>query len=235
MVTGSAGLELIAGKERFPGRRGRGRDLYMYPLSFSEYVSHFSRIRPRRAPLDDLEAFETCLAANAAFSRTLEEMFAAYLQTGGFPIPIREYFEKGRVTYLSYRAYLDWLRADWLKAGCSEGYMKEVLSYILETTSAPVTWHAIAKHTSLSSPHTAREYVEKLQASMVAKVVYWASLDGRPDYRKAKKVLLLDPFIYRVLSRYVRVSVDEAAVVEATVTAHLARRYPTYYWRDRGR
>jgi len=111
--------------------------------------------------------------------------------------------------------------------------MKEVLAYILETSVTPVSWHTVAKNTSLSSPHTVRSYVETLELLMVARVVYWASPMGKVDYRKGKKILFNDPFLYRVFSSYVNVEVGEPAIVEATVTAHLARLYPVYYWKNK--
>ncbi|WP_457555014.1 AAA family ATPase [Candidatus Pyrohabitans sp.] len=41
-----------------------------------------------------------------------------------------------------------------------ERYMKEVISYILQAMLSPVSWLGIARETSVSSPHTARAYVE---------------------------------------------------------------------------
>jgi len=232
IITGSASIELLAGKERFPGRRGSGKDLYMYPLSFQDYVRHLTSIELKPSTLENWEEYRKCVEANKVFSHKLEEMFIYYLKTGGFPIPIREYFETGRITYVSYKTYLDWLKTDWLKTGRDEGYMKEVLTYLLEASPTPLSWHNIAKNTSLLSPHTAREYIETLEALMVLKIIYWASPDGKINYRKNKKMLFIDPFIYNVLSKYTRVKVDEATIVEATVTTHFSRRYRTYYWHN---
>ncbi|RLE76490.1 MAG: hypothetical protein DRJ44_03965 [Thermoprotei archaeon] len=230
VVTGSAGMELIAGRERFPGRRGLGKDIYMYPMFFSEYVGHFSNIELLESGLGGLwEKFE----ANRVFSSVLQGLFLKYLETGGFPVPIREMFERGRVSFSSRKVYLDWLKADWLKAGKSENYMKEVISYLLETAPSPVGWSTIAKNTSISSPHTARDYVELLENLMIAKVLYWISPSGRVDYRKNKKVIFIDPFIYRVFSSYARVEVGESAIVEATVASHLSKWASVYYWRNR--
>jgi len=231
VVTGSASLELVAGSERFPGRRGRGRDIVMLPLSFREYVRALKSLDlPAVRP--DAEDLLGELAALKPYERLLAGMFSAYLKTGGFPLPIREYFTQGRVTYLSHKTYLDWLVADWVKLGKNEAYLKELLTYLLEVGTTPVSWHAIARSTSISSPHTARDYVEHLEKLLVAKVMHWASPDGRVDYRKEKKVVLMDPFLYRVLSRYTRVEPSEPAVVEATVASHLSRVAPVYYWRD---
>jgi len=231
IVTGSASLELLAGKERFPGRRGRGRDVYMYPLSFTEYLEHIAGVKPSRAALEDY-GFAAKMGANAALGDKIGSVFTSYLETGGFPLPIRELYEHGRVTYASRRAYLDWVRSDWARAGRSEHLMKEVIAYLLEAAPSPISWNSIAKNTSIRTAYTAREYVETLEALMAAKTIYWASPSGEPDYRKNKKIVFTDPFLYHVFSHYTGVHVDQPAIVEATVTAHLARRYPTYYWRN---
>ncbi len=233
IVTGSASIELLAGKERFPGRRGLGRDVYMYPLSFGEYVEHFSNIPARRCRLDNWNLFQECMKANTLFSERLSELFHIYLSTGGFPAPIRERFERGNITYASYKVYLDWVRTDWLRARKSEHIMKEVIAYLLETTPTPISWNTVSKNTSITSPNTAREYIETLEQLMLAKIIYWSTPHGKPDYRKNKKIFFIDPFIYKVLSHYTRTPVEEPAVVEATVTTHLARKYTTYYWRNK--
>jgi len=232
VLTGSASLELLAGKEMFPGRRGHGRDIYLYPLPFTEYLEVTAGLSVERAGLEDPGRFSAAVKANTALAGRIGEAFRDYLETGGFPLPIRELRERGRITYLSYRAYLDWLRADWIRAGRSEHIMKEVVAYLLEAAPSPVSWNNIARNTSIRTAYTAREYVETLQALMVARIIYWATPTGEPSYRKNKKIAFTDPFLYHVLARYTRTPVDEPAIVEATVIEHLARRHPTYYWRN---
>ncbi len=230
VITGSASIELIAGKERFPGRRGYGRDIYMYPMFFNEYVKHFGKIELVESGLDKLHKR---LEANKVFSKTLSNLFLRYLETGGFPLPIREMFKHGHVFFSSKKVYLDWLRSDWLKSGKSENYMKEIITYLLETASSPISWNRVARNTSISSPHTVRDYIEFLENLMVTKVLYWVSPEGRVDYRKNKKIIFIDPFIYRVLSGYTRVEVEESIIVEATVASHISKYAPIYYWRNK--
>jgi len=192
-------------------------------------------VRPLSASLLNEDNFWKKVQSNKLYSRTLSDLFVAYLETGGFPLPIREYFERGKVTYFSYKAYLDWLRTDWLKASKAESYMKEVIAYILETSSTPLSWYSISRNTSISSPHTVRNYVETLENLLVAKVLHWISPSGEVNYRKKKKVIFTDPFIYKVLSMYTHVEVNQAAIVEAVVASHLARKFSIYYWRARAK
>ncbi len=232
IITGSASIELLVGKERFPGRRGYGKDLYMYPLSFRKYIEIFSSPNICYSDLEDWEKFEKCISANKVFIEKINSLFESYLKTGGFPLPIKEFFSSGRITYVSYRTVLDWLRTDWLKMGKKESYMKEVLAYLLDSSLTPLSWHSIARNTSLLSPHTVREYVEMLEELMVLRILFWSSPYGKIDYRKNKKMFFIDPFLYYVFSQYCNISVDTSSIVEATVLSHLSRRYDVYYWRN---
>ena len=127
VITGSCSMDLLAQKERFPGRRGKGKDIYMLPMDFASYVRKLGGVETKLAPASDLDALEENLRANALSGGRIRELFRCYLKTGGFPLPIREFFEHGRVSYDSQKAYLDWIRNDWRKAGKSDGYMKASL------------------------------------------------------------------------------------------------------------
>jgi predicted AAA+ superfamily ATPase len=230
-VTGSASLDLLRQKEQFPGRRGYGVDVVMRPLGFRSYV--MVRTGLELAEADRISDIGQPMEANRVFRETLAAHFSDYLETGGFPLAIREWAEQGRVSEATKRALRDGLRSDWLRAGKSERYMKEVIAYILQARGTPVSWLGISKATSLGSPHTARGYVETLEDLMVAQTLNHVGPDGRALHRKNKKIHFTDPLIYRVFSEFTNTELDEAAVVEGVVAAHLARKYETYYWRNK--
>jgi predicted AAA+ superfamily ATPase len=232
VVSGSSSLDLLAQKEKFPGRRGSGMDIYMLPMDFASYVRKLGGLETKTGPASDLEGIERNMKANSLFASRISELFRAYLKTGGFPVPIRELFEQGRVSVETQQALLEWLRSDWRKAGKSDGYMKAVISYILGARLSPISWLGIAKETSLGSPHTAQSYVECLQDLQVVKVLHLLSPDGRVEFRKNKKVHFLDPFLYSVFSSYTGVEVLEETLAESVLVCHLSRVFDTYYWRD---
>lgn len=219
-------------KERFPGRRGRGKDLYLPPLDFAEYVQKLGGVETKRAPVCDLGAVEKSARANALYASRISELFLCYLKTGGFPVPVREFFEERKISLESKKTYLDWLKSDWKKAGKSDGYMKGVLSYILRSRLAPVSWLGIAKETSIGSSHTAQSYVECLEDLLAVKALNIISPDFKVFYRKNKKIHVLDPFLYHVLSYYTGEDVFEETVVESVMASHLAKVFETYFWRD---
>ncbi len=229
-LTGSTGIEVLKGRERLPGRRGYGEDYIFHPIDFSEYVKNILGIDvSRRIPSDPPTLEEASM--NKVFRRRLAESFNMYLETGGFPIPIKEYLSRGRVSTESIKPYLDWMRGDWVRYGRSERYMKEILSYILNARLTPISWNNIARNTSINSPNTVRTYLETLEDMMVAKILHYYRPGEGVDYRKNKKIHLLDPFLYRVLSRYTGVEVLTETLVESAVAMHLARRYDVYYYR----
>jgi predicted AAA+ superfamily ATPase len=229
-VAGSGSLDLLKQWERFPGRRGEGADITMRPRSFGEYVAALDG--PSAASAGSLRGAEEAMAANGLRSESLSMRFADYLQTGGFPRPIVEMKEKGRVSDSAVKTLLDWLRADWGRAGRSDRYMKEVLAYVLRAKGTPVSWLSIARETSIGSPHTTQAYVETLERLLAVLVLELVSPQGKVMHRKNRKVHFSDPLLYRAFGAFTGVRPDEAAVVEGVVASHLARRWETYYWRD---
>jgi hypothetical protein len=229
-VTGSASLELMKERERFPGRRGGGRDVTIRPRSFGQYVAALKG--PPAVAMPSLRAAEGAIAGNAMYQEALSRAFQGYMQSGGFPRSIIEMSEKGRVEDVSAKTLLDWLRGDWARAGRNDRSMKEVLAYVLRARGTPVSWLSIARESSIGSPHTTQAYVETLEGLMVALVLELVTPQGRVVHRRNRKIHFTDPLVYRAFGAFSGVEVDEPALVEATVASHLSRKWETYYWKD---
>jgi predicted AAA+ superfamily ATPase len=228
-ITGSASMELSKQKELFPGRRGNGADYLMMPLSFSRYSEILSNIKPAAG---DLEEIEKNVEANRIYSETLKRLLGNYMETGGFPRAIKDIVAYGKVSTETKKTYLDWMRGDWMKAGKSEKYMKEVISYIMKARGTPISWNGIASETGINSPHTARSYVEVLEGTFSALVLYMLSQDFRVLYRKNKKVHFTDPLIYRIFADYTGNELSEDWLVEGVSASLLSRKCPVFYWRN---
>jgi hypothetical protein len=231
ILSGSASIELLKEKERFPGRRGQGLDFTLYPLSFQEYAAIWIDGLLVQ-DFDTTISVEDIFAPNRLFSGRLAKLFETYMITGGFPSPIQDQFSYGKITHETKRTFIDWVRGDVQKAGKDEGYMKEVISYLLKTRCSPVSWLSITKNTGFTSPHTAQAYVEVLQQLYVVEILNQITPDGRIDYRKNKKIHFSDPFLATVLADYTDVQLLDETLVEGIVATHLARKYPVYYWKN---
>jgi len=230
VVSGSASLEILKQKEYFPGRRGKGRDIVFYPLSFSQYLKALRNLETARSNLTEIEY---SMKTNKVHQNLLNEFFNKYLLTGGFPLPIEEMYTTGRISFETRKTYIDWLKNDFVKLGRNEAYMKEILAYIVGARLAPISWLSISRETSISSPHTTQAYVEDLEKLFIVKILNFLNVDSKIIYRKNKKIYIIDPFLYDTICELVNMKPIEDDKLESVVATHLARKYPVFYWRNR--
>ena len=228
-VTGSASIDLLKQKELFPGRRGSGRDLVMRPLGFSAYANIRGGLDLRSGGIFGITRN---MDANRPFSDSLLALFREFLGAGGFPRAVLDIAMHRKITAETSRAYLDWLRGDWARAGRSDKHMKEVISYLFLARGTPVSWHSIASHSGLGSPHTASAYVETLEQIFSAHILELLTPQSRVDSRKNRKIHFADPLIFKVLAEYTNSEVPDDWLLEATVAGHLSRLGPVHYWRN---
>lgn len=229
-ITGSSSIELLTVKETFPGRRGYGKDIILRPLSFSSYVEVASAIKLKKA--EAIEDIKIAMEYNKIYQNMLADLLLDYLDSGGFPAPVKEKAERGKVSEQTKKSILDWLRVDWGKVGRSDNYMKETISFLLKAQCTPISWLGIAKNTSIGSQNTAQAYVETLEKLLVVKILHLIDPSGKIAYRKNKKIHFTDPLFYRIFSEYVNSQFYDSSQVEGTIASHLARLMPVYYWRN---
>ena len=229
MVTGSASMDLLGYVDTFPGRRGTGMDHVMLPLSFSDYCRCVAGEETERRGIRRLEG---SIRINGAKEKTLKELWEEYLVCGGFPRPIIEKRSEGRISHFTRRSFMEGMRGDWVKAGKKDQYMKQVIRYIIRARGTPVSWNSMSNQTSINSPNTTRSYVELLERTFVTKVLDLIGADGRINYRKNRKIHIMDPFILRTLSEYVREPVDEGWLLESTVASLIGRKNEVNYFRN---
>lgn len=146
---------------------------------------------------------------------------------------IQDLHRYGMVSTETERTYLDWMKGDWSKAGKSDRYMKEVLSYLARAKGTPVSWNNITTETSIDSPHTARSYVEVLEGMYAALILHNLRPDGKVEYKKNKKIHLVDPFIMKLASNYSGEEYSHEWAMEAVGASHIARTTEAFYWRGK--
>jgi len=204
-ATGSSTVGLVKTPERFPGRRGAGRDVVVLPLDFPTYV----KIQPEQ-PADPA---------------VVAELFEEYLKTGGFPKSINRHPDAAE-------ALLDGVISETYKHRRSPQLLKDLVSALVERMPSPVSNHALAQDAGVSH-NTVRDYLEFLSDIYLVGMAY-AEVGGRPQPRKEKKIFFRDPFIYRVLAGWTAKEVNEAALLEHVVQEHLYRKFgAVYYYRNK--
>ncbi len=205
VATGSSTVGLLKTPERFPGRRGAGRDVVVLPLDFPTYVK-----------IHGVDAREP-----AAVSQLFEE----YLETGGFPKAVNRHPD-------AHDAIRDAVVSETYRHGRSPQLLKDILGAVLEKIPSPMSYHAVAQEVGISH-NTVREYVEFLADIYVVGLAYLLS-GGRPQPRREKKIFFRDPLLYRVAAQWTSRRVDEAALLEQVIQEHMFRRYgQVYYYRNK--
>lgn len=238
MITGSELVLIQEARMRFPGRRGKATqaDFHMYPLSFREVV------QLKNAELDIAGIIQE---PSTEILELLHQEFLVYLQHGGYLTAINDIAAHGRIFDATLTTYSDWIRGDMLKRGKQEHYLREILSAIIKRYNSQITWNSLAQDLSIDHPKTVADYVEFL-ASLDAIFIQAALLEDKLTAapKKAKKLVCMDPFIFHALRAWIfpvsepyetqiLPAVEEpelcSGLVEACVTTHFCRHYPTYY------
>ena len=223
IVTGSNARDLKENSERFPGRRGQGKDISLYPLGPHEY------------------------AALPCFSNMdSEAVTSLYLRLGGFPHAIRDYVNHSYVSDETYRLYLNWIVGDAARYGLAEEILKRIMFRVSETIASRITWPDLIKNTAIRSHETALSYLEHLEDSFLCKIVHCYDPDKEgPAVRKARKVYFIDPLLWHLASSWERgsqniwnqaehlcsVADSRGKLLEAAYLSCAGRfRKPIYYW-----
>lgn len=173
-VTGSNARDLKESGERFPGRRGKGKDCSLYPLTWKDY--------------QDLACFQNL---------TEEKLVEIYFRIGGFPHAIRDYVEYGGVTDETVTTYRNWILTDAARFELSEEILKQILYRVAQTLGSRITWPSLIETTTVKSHETALAYVEHLQDAFLCHTLhcYDPKING-PAFSKARKIYFIDPLLY---------------------------------------
>lgn len=224
VLTGSDLTLMQEARMRFPGRRGVADqvDFHLYPLSFFEFIN--LKLNPSDTPPTEV----------------LFQEFENYLKHGGFLTAINNQATHGHILPATSMTYSDWIRGDMIKRGKSEAYLREFFVALLNTYGTQVTWNSLAHHTSIDHPHTIQGYANLLE-SMDVLFIQSAIMEDKllPAPKKAKKLVIKDPFIYHAIRSWAfpfdKKNIDVTpALVESCVINHYQRLHPCFYIKAEG-
>ncbi len=176
VITGSNARDLKESSERFPGRRGQGKNFSLFPISILEY--------PR------IPGFK---------GKSPEELLEIYWSVGGFPHAIKDYITYGAVTDSTYETYRNWIIGDAARYALSEEFLKQILYRISETLTSRLTWSSLIETTTIKDHQTALRYVEHLSDAFLCHIHYCFDLDKKaPTFTKARKLYFIDPLLVAI-------------------------------------
>jgi hypothetical protein len=206
-VTGSSTLRLLKQAESFPGRRGKGKDIEVLPLSFPEFLKVQNINLTKRKTLEE----------------EIQNQFKAYLSSGGFPKSIN------RIDF--FKDLISSIETEIQKNGKSPLTTKQIISAILEMVPSAFSFNTIANRIGISNK-TVESYIEDLENLYVLKVVYFK--DKFVNFKKEKKIFIRDPFLLNCLAAWCNKEVRKDFLYEFIVQEHLLRKFKEiYYYRNR--
>jgi predicted AAA+ superfamily ATPase len=155
----------------------------------------------------------------------LKIFFEKYLITGGIPLVINEYELNKEIPNYIHDLYYSWIIGDVLKEGKTEQTLKEIFKSILVCYSTPVSWDSLAKRSSVKSHVTINSYFELLSNLFVVFGCFFYDIgENKVNYNKNKKIYIYDPFILKVLSNKLNITVEKEKMVEGIVGATLKQQ-----------
>ncbi|MGH7881379.1 MAG: ATP-binding protein [Candidatus Dormibacteraceae bacterium] len=242
VCTGSSTIDLRQkAAERWPGRRGKGRDHLLLPQTFASFAQAMTPTVPPSPGLTVSQLLEPegrdLLHDIRLHLPNLQEGFRLYLKFGGLPSAVAE-AKSGLIEPSSetVQIFSDSLIKEIQRKGVSETAMQALLERIAHSLSSKISWTTIAQELDIPlgnrskpfpSHHTVRNYVEFLAAGYFALILYfWRSGSGGNDLSRDKKIYFGDPLLLRVAAEYCpALAVEEAALVENALALALFRRY----------
>lgn len=245
ILTGSDLAILKEAKMRFPGRRGMADkvDFHIHPLSFYEMLTLTNKIK-------HLDEHLQSDAPTANITEQFDKQFQQYLIHGGYLTAINNYASTQRIDKAVLDTYADWIRGDVIKHGKSDHHCEAFFNAMIKRLNSQITWNSLAKDVAIQHHATLADYAALLM-SMDAVYIQQALIEDKlvGAIKKARKLIFTDPFIYHAIYAWlnpVQTPFEEqimpallnsntaTALVEACVSSHYRRWYPTYYIKAEG-
>jgi uncharacterized protein len=234
IITGSSSIEIKKETEMFPGRRGKGQDYIIYPLSFREFLKVMEpklvqKIKPAKRGELGQKALNSLL-----FEKELSAHLKKYMEYGGFPLSIANL---GKEKEEAKKAYLSWIKNSVLKAERSDVIARQIMKTVLESLQSDVSWESISRKIEIKSPKTVAAYIELMQNNFTVNVLYNIDVSEKKiRFGRNKKIHLKDPLLLEIFEDWclVKAKNREPAIAEALVAEHLSRMYPekTFFWKN---
>jgi hypothetical protein len=240
VLTGSTSLEIKKETEYFPGRRGKGKNFFLFPLSFREFVKVKNKKLFEKLPPEKLKNFKDKEIKEKAvkampYIKELNEMLKNYFEIGGFPLAINSFSEFGHVTEEVLQTYISWIINDITKVGRSSETAREIIKVLLTKIPSTISWESIAKEITIKSPKTVNFYTKMLKNMFVLNISYHLEPNKMLiEFAKNKKIHFSDPLFYKIFEEWciVKISEKENKIAENCLASHLSRSQEVFYWKN---
>jgi len=235
LLTGSSSIAIKGEGELFPGRRGKGKDFILWPLSFREWLRVLEpKLYRKISPIKNFNELKKKATSAIIWLDKLNKALIKYMTYGGFPLGIDAINGNKEE---AKQAYLSWIKTAVLKADRDDLIARQIFKAILERMPSALSWEGIAKQIEIKSPKTVSAYVNLFKTMFALVVLYNVDISKKTiKFGKNKKIHLIDPLLLELLEDWclVKVKSKESILAESLVATHLYRIFPDqiFFWKN---
>ena len=221
-ITGSSSINLK--KELMPGRKITF--LEFKPLSFRQFITSFGSEDLKKFVennhTSNLEKAIKIAKMALPYFEEIKKHFNTYVNTGGYPDAIFDYFKNSRTSESIYDIHWNAFVSDISKDNKSVKIATAVIYGVLESYSSKINLSSIARMQGVKSHVTVRDYLESFENLFVLKSIFPIA-ERKYVFRKERKVYFNDPFIYNLFAKKLNLfdKEKEFKIVEGIVCNHL--------------
>ncbi|OGQ21348.1 MAG: hypothetical protein A3I05_01945 [Deltaproteobacteria bacterium RIFCSPLOWO2_02_FULL_44_10] len=197
--TGSEARYLLESGERLPGRKGEGKNIFLRPWNFREFMDFFY---PDLAlPYRDVNYHHFNQSWLQEQNISWEKAWNEYLTTGGIPQVVGFYKQRQNIPDYVWNVYRDWLLGTWSKVRTPERSLSALCRRIMETMNSRVDYEVLRKGTDIQSANTVKTLMDMQEDHFSLRVLPKMDIHRKTFVpSKQKKMYPLDPFVARVFS-----------------------------------
>jgi predicted AAA+ superfamily ATPase len=229
VVTGSSSIDLAAGAERMPGRRGSVErpDRILLPLSFADYARLHGLTPPAVLRLPEFfepRARDVLTQASLRLA-DLRALLDRYLHVGGFPTAVTAEAATGSVSDAVLRDLWLLIEGELGRRGRDPLRAYRTLEHAVRTMGQRTHWTALGEALG-TNYHTAEDYATLMARAFALLILYRYELHrGGPQLRAEKKLYVVDPLLAYIPRRVRQVGLhpEEPKLVENAVAIALFR------------
>ncbi|MFH1761698.1 MAG: ATP-binding protein [bacterium] len=199
ILAGSSTINVKRTGEYLPGRRGKGIDFVMFPVTFEQYL------KTRYPKIDFSISIETIDRDKMRISGKidLQKELDLYLVHGGIPMVINDCIKNGTIGEEIFETYRSWISSETAKAEKKEHIVKGILQRSINTLSSDTSYNAFVQELNIGSHNTIYDYVDFLERSFILFQVFHYDINSKKiNYRKNKKFYFVDPFVYALCDKW---------------------------------
>lgn len=235
IITGSSSIAIKRQVELFPGRRGKGKDFIIYPLSFRGFLKIIDPELMNKIPLiKNIDEIDNKAINALMFEKELNKHLEDYMKYGGFPLAIASLYESKEE---AKRVYLSWIKNAVLKDDRSDIIARQIIKTLVEKQQSAISWEGVSKEIEIKSPKTVSAYVDFLKSIFAVNVLYNINISNKKiQFGKNKKIYFRDPLLLEIFEDWCLIKLKNkgSAIAESLVVEHLTRMFNenVFFWKN---